>query len=226
MTKETVEVLVEGGKATAGPPIGSSLGPLKVNIGEIVSKINEKTKEFKGMKVPVKIIVDTQTKKFEIEVGTPPVSQLIKKELGLDKGSGEPNKTKVGVLAFEQIIKIAKMKIGSLNVKNLKAAVKTVVGSCVTSGILIDSKDPKIISKEIDKGVYDDLIKAEKTEVSAEKNKQLEEIRKEVEIQRKEMEKRKEAEKAAIAEKKEGAELQKEGAPAATKAAAPLKEKK
>ena len=232
MSKEIVDALVEGGKATAGPPIGSSLGPLKVNVGEIVSKINEKTKEFKGMKVPVKITVDSETKKFEIEVGTPPVSQLIKKEIGLEKGSGEPNKTKVGVLAFEQVIKVAKMKRDSLNVKTLKAAVRSVVGSCVSSGILIDGKDPKIISKEIEEGIYDELIKAEKTEVSEEKDKQLAELRKEVEIQRKEMEKRKEAEKAAAATAEKAKEEAGSAAPSAAAAAkpagkvAPIKEKK
>ena len=78
-----VEAMVEGGKATAGPPIGPALGPLGVNIGEVISSVNQKTQAFKGMKVPVKVIVDIESKEFEIQVGTPPVSQLIKKEIGV-----------------------------------------------------------------------------------------------------------------------------------------------
>ena len=139
--KQTVDALVEGGKASAGPPIGSSLGPLKVNIGQVVTQINDMTKDFKGMKVPVKIIVDTETKEFEIKIGTPPATQLIMKEIGLEKGSGEPNINKAGVISFEQVIKVAKMKSSSLIVNNIISAVKTIVGSCQSAGILIDGKD-------------------------------------------------------------------------------------
>ncbi|MBI3035213.1 50S ribosomal protein L11, partial [Candidatus Woesearchaeota archaeon] len=79
MTTQTVEALVEGGKATAAPPLGPALGPLGVNIGQIVSDINKKTSVFNGMQVPVKVIVNMDTKKFEISVGTPPASALILK---------------------------------------------------------------------------------------------------------------------------------------------------
>ena len=65
MAKETIETLIEGGKASAAPPLGPALGPLKVNIGQVVADINKKTADFKGMKVPVKVIVDTKTKEFE-----------------------------------------------------------------------------------------------------------------------------------------------------------------
>lgn len=206
MGKETIEALVEGGKASAAPPLGSSLGPLKVNIGEIVSKINEKTKEFKGMKVPVKIEIK-EDKTYNITVGTPPASQLIKKEIGIEKGSGEPNKSKAGAITFEGIIKVAKMKEGSLLVNDLKAGVKSIVGTCVPLGVLIDGKDPKEVEKEIDEGKYDDLIKNEKTEPDEEKKKKMEEMTKELDNEQKELRKRKEAEKAAAAgageEKKE-----------------------
>ncbi|MBW2994987.1 50S ribosomal protein L11, partial [Candidatus Woesearchaeota archaeon] len=109
MGKETVESLVPGGKATAAPPLGPALGPLKVNIAEIVKAINEKTKEFDGMQVPVKVIVDTDTKAFEIEVGTPPASELILKEAKAEKGAGNPKMDKIADLRVEQIIKVAKM---------------------------------------------------------------------------------------------------------------------
>ena len=174
--KQTVDALVEGGKASAGPPIGSSLGPLKVNIGQVVTQINDMTKDFKGMKVPVKIIVDTETKEFEIKIGTPPATQLIMKEIGLEKGSGEPNINKAGVISFEQVIKVAKMKSSSLIVNNIKSAVKTIVGSCQSAGILIDGKDAIEILKEIDEGKYDSLINSGKTEPDAEKKKKLDEL--------------------------------------------------
>src|SRR3989344_3647773 len=102
--KETVEVLIEGGKASPAPPLGSSLGPLKVNVAQIVLDINKKTGDFKGMKVPVKVIVDTETKAYEIEIGTPPTAELIKKEINIKAGSGEPNKLKAGIIALEQVI--------------------------------------------------------------------------------------------------------------------------
>src|SRR3989338_5418592 len=162
--KTTVEVLIEGGKATAGPALGGTLGPLKVNIGEVVSQLNEKTKDFKGMKVPAKVVVDTETKQFEITIGTPPASDLIKKEIGLQKGSGEPNKNKASAICIEQLIKVAKMKKDSLIVNNLKSAVKTMVGSCNSLGILVEGKEPKLVLKEIDEGKYDNIIAAEKTE--------------------------------------------------------------
>ena len=85
--KSTVKALVDGGKATPGPPLGPALGPLGVNVGQIVAKINEKTTAFEGMKVPVRIIVDKKTKQFDVEVGIPPVSALIRKQLGLEKGA-------------------------------------------------------------------------------------------------------------------------------------------
>lgn len=195
--KETVDALVEGGKASAGPPIGSSLGPLKVNVGQIVQKINEKTSVFKGMKVPVKIIVDTETKEFEIEVGTPPVSQLLKKELNAELGSGEPHITKIGVISIEQAIKVAKMKDASLLTNSLKAAVKSVVGSCQSMGILVEEKEPKQVIQEINQGKYDAEINSAKTETSSEKLAKFAQLTKQLEASKKAREKEKEAAKAA-----------------------------
>ena len=195
--KQTVDALVDGGKASAGPPIGSSLGPLKVNIGQVVAEINQKTKDFAGMKVPVKIIVDTEDKTFTITIGTPPASQLIKKEIGIESCSGEPHVNKIGAITFEQIIKVARMKQSSLIVNNLKSAVKTIAGSCQSSGILIDGKDAIEILKEIDNGNYDDLIKNEKTEPSAEKKKQMADLTKELLSKSESRKKEKAAAKAA-----------------------------
>lgn len=222
--KTTVEALVEGGKASAGPPIGSSLGPLKVNIGQVVSQINEKTKDFKGMKVPVKIIVDTETKEFEITIGTPPASQLIMKEIGIEKASGEPNKNKAGVISLEQVIKVAKMKSSSLLVNNLKSAVKTIVGSCQSAGILVDNKEPREIIKEIDEGKHDNIINAEKTEPDAEKKKELEAINNELKTNMQALQKQRAEEKAA-AEAEAAAKAAKAAPEQAAPKAAPAKKK-
>ncbi len=159
MAKETVEVLIEGGKATAGPPIGPSLGPLKVNVGAVVKAINEKTAEFKGMQVPVKIIVDTETKEFEIKIGTPPASALIKKELGIEKAAHNPKTEVVGNLSVEQLIKITKMKWDDLTGKTLKERMKEIAGTCVSMGVQIDGKSAKEFIKELNEGKYDDAIK-------------------------------------------------------------------
>jgi len=175
MAKEKIDSLIEGGKASAAPPLGPALGPLKINIGEVVAAINKKTEMFKGMKVPVKVIVDTETKEFEIEVGTPPVSQLIKKELGLQKGSGIPNIDKVANMAMEDVIKIAKMKEDSLFTRELRSAVKTVVGSANAMGVLVEGMIAVKINPKIDAGEFDEVIKAGKTEVSDEKRAQLKE---------------------------------------------------
>ncbi|HDI11991.1 MAG TPA: 50S ribosomal protein L11 [Candidatus Bathyarchaeota archaeon] len=159
--KKTIEALVPGGQATAGPPLGPALGPLGVNVMAIVNKINELTKDFGGMKVPVKIIVDVDTKEFEVEVGTPTTSALIVKELGIEKGSGDPGKQKVGNLTIQQIIKIAKMKRSELLAKSLKKAAKEILGSCVSMGVTVENKDPREVQREIDEGKYDELFEKE-----------------------------------------------------------------
>jgi len=152
---ETIKALVEGGKASAGPPLGPALGPLGVNIMQIINTINEKTKQFEGMKVPVKVIVDPKTKNFEIEVGTPPATSLILKELGLEKGSGSAGTHKVGNLTVDQAIKVAKMKYDNLLGKKLKQKTKEIIGTCVSIGINVENKKPQEIQKAIDEGAYD-----------------------------------------------------------------------
>lgn len=151
---EKLDVLVEGGKATPGPPLGPALGPMGVNVIQVVNAINEKTKAFAGMKVPVTLTVDSKTKSFEIKVGTPPVSALILKEIKIEKGSGSPKSTKVGNLTVEQVQKIAEMKKDSMLGKDKKARFREVVGTCVSMGVTVDGKDPKQIMKDIDGGAY------------------------------------------------------------------------
>ncbi len=139
-----IDLLVEGGKANAGPPLGPSLAPLGVNIGQIVSKINEKTKEFNGMKVPVKVKVDVKTKAFEIEVGSPPTSALIKKELKIEKGSGTPKTGIVGNLSLDQVKKIAEGKLENLSSTDLQKAMHEVIGTANSMGVTIEGKRGKI----------------------------------------------------------------------------------
>ena len=154
---EKIEVLVDGGKATPGPPLGPALGPLGVNVVEIVAAVNAKTKAFAGMKIPVKILIDRMTKKFEIEVGTPPASALILKELGIEKGSGSPKATKVGNLTAEKILKISDMKQTSMLGKTKKDRFMEIVGTCVSMGVTVDGKDPRGLREDIDSGKYDKL---------------------------------------------------------------------
>lgn len=155
MVKEKIEILIEGGKATAAPPLGPALGPLKVNIGQVVADINKKTSDFKGMKVPVKVIVDTETKAYTISIGTPPTSQLVKKELNIQKGSGTPDKTYVGNLTIDQIKKISRMKFDSLLANNLSSAVREIAGTCFSLGVKIDEKNPKDFILDVQNGKYD-----------------------------------------------------------------------
>lgn len=197
MTKETIEIMVEGGKATAGPQIGQSLAPLGVNIQDLIKKINEKTASFKGMKVPVKITVEKEDKTFNLEVGSPPTSELIKKEINLDKASGEPNKNKVGNLAIEQVIKIAKMKLDSMLVNDFKLAVKSVIGSCNSMGILVEGEEAKLITEKINKDEFNKEIQDQKTEVPQEKAKQLQQQLKEVQEKIKKEAEKEKAEKEA-----------------------------
>ena len=154
---EKVEVLVDGGKATPGQPLGPVLGPLGVNVIQVVAAINEKTKSFAGMKVPVKIVVE-KDRSFTVEVGSPPTSALIMKELGIEKGSGKPKTEKVGDLSLEQAKKIAQMKLESVLGRNLHKAVKEIVGACVSMGVTVEGKDPREIQKEIDEGKHDKIL--------------------------------------------------------------------
>jgi len=156
--KVTVEALVEGGKATAGPPIGPALGPTGVNLYQVVQKINELTAKFKGLKVPVKITVNTDDKSFEVEVGVPPTSALILSKLGKEKATGNPGKEVTGDISMKDIIEIAKMKRTQLSAKTLAGAVRTVLGTCTSMGITVEGKDPRDVQKEVLEGKYDDII--------------------------------------------------------------------
>ena len=155
--KKVVELLISGGEATAGPPLGPALGPLGINTMAVVNKINELTKDYSGMKVPVKVLVDLENKSFEVTVGTPTASALIVSELKIEKGSGAPNTEKVGNLTMEQVVRIAKMKRPELLANTFKGASKEILGTCLSMGVTVEDKDPCEVQKEIDTGKYEEL---------------------------------------------------------------------
>lgn len=156
---QTVSALVTGGQANAGPPLGPTLGPLGVNILQIVSAINEKTKDFAGMKVPVIVTVDKKSKQWTVEVGIPSAAALILKEAGLQKGSGTSGATWVGDITPDAVIKVAKLKIDSSYAIDVKSAAKEIIGTCLSLGIKINGKNPKEVTPEIDAGKWDDKFK-------------------------------------------------------------------
>jgi len=157
--QKTVSALVVGGEATAGPPLGPALGPLGVNVMMIIKEINEKTKDYSGMRVPVKINVDTSNKQFNVEVGVPTAAALIAKESGVPKGSGTPKANLVGNLTMEQVVKIAKLKADQSYAFTKKSGAKEVVGSCVSMGVKVENQDPREVLKQIDEGKWDKALK-------------------------------------------------------------------
>ena len=152
--KKVVELLVNGGQATAGPPLGPALGPLGLNILLVVNRINELTRDYAGMKVPVKVAVDVENKEFEVTVGTPTAAALVVSELKVEKGSGTPNSVKVGDLSMDQVVRIARIKRAELLAGDLKSAAKEILGTCVSMGVTIEGKDPREVQKEIDAGKF------------------------------------------------------------------------
>lgn len=159
MGKEIIEVQIEGGKATAAPPLGPKLGPLKVNIAQIVADINKKTADFKGMQVPVKLTVDADTKAYDIEIGTPPASQLIKSELKIESGSGKPNTEIKADISLEQVRKVARMKESALMGKTEKSRVCEILGTCDAMGLTCEGLKPREFIKKIHSGEMDSKFK-------------------------------------------------------------------
>ncbi len=181
--KMQIKLLVEGGAMKPGPALSQKLGPAGIPLNKVIEEVNAATGSFKGMKVPVELEVDLKDKSFEIQVFSPPVSELIKKEVGIEKASGLQKKVKAGNLSIEQIISIAKAKMGNLLCKDLKSAVKTVVGSCVSLGILVESMNAVEVEGLIDEGKFDKEIKEELTETPEEKKKELKEFYEELKLE-------------------------------------------
>ena len=194
-----IKLLVEGGKMQPGPALSQKIGPLGINAGQIIQKVNEATKDFTGLKVPVELDINPSTKEFNVRVFSPPVSELIKKELGIEKGSGQQKDIQVGNLSIEQIIGIAKQKMQNLLANDLKAAVKMVIGTCASLGVLVENKPANEIQNEIDEGIYDKQIKDEISETPEEKKKELNDYFEEVKKNQEALVKKLEQEKQASA---------------------------
>ena len=132
--KAVVKLQLEAGKATPGPPVGSSLGPHGINIAGFVKEFNDKTAQQAGFIIPV-VITIYEDRSFTFELKTPPAAVLIKKAIGLDKGSAKPNKSKVGKITQEQIRKIAEQKMADLNAASVESAMSMIAGSARSMGV-------------------------------------------------------------------------------------------
>jgi large subunit ribosomal protein L11 len=152
----TIEVLVPGGEANPGPPLGPELGPTPVDVQAVVSDINEQTAAFDGTEVPVTVEYDDDGS-FTIDVGVPPTAALVKDELGFETGSGVPQEDFVADATVEQIRKIAEQKLPDLLAYDLKGAAKEVVGTCTSLGVTIEGENPREFKRRIEAGEYDDV---------------------------------------------------------------------
>ena len=159
---DTIEVLVPGGQANPGPPLGPELGPTPVDVQAVVQEINEQTAAFDGTEVPVTVTYE-EDGSFEIEVGVPPTAALIKDEAGFETGSGRPQAEFVADLSVEQVRTIAEQKLPDLLAYDVKGAAKEVAGTCVTLGVTIDGDDPREFAEKVDAGEYDDALASEAT---------------------------------------------------------------
>ena len=155
MVEMSFNFIVNGGEATGGPPIGPALGPLGVNIMQIVNKINEKTAEYNGTPVPVEVVIDTDTKSFQVKVGMLSTFALLTQTLGIKKGSPNPNSDFVGDLTFSQLMNIARRKREGLFAASQKTAVKEVLGTCQSAGVTVEGFNAKVMQQRIDSGEYD-----------------------------------------------------------------------
>ena len=206
-----IKLITQAGSMKPNPALAQKMGPLGMNMGKIIGDVNKATAGHPGMKLPVTLDINTKTKEVKVIVGQPSTSELLKKEFGIAKGSGQPQKFKTANVPIETLIKVAIEK--QALEKTLKSALKTVVGSCRTLGFLIENKEPAEVTAEIDKGVYDKLIDQKKTTPSPEKLKDLKAFFDKIQKSQEETKKKEEEAKAQAEEEK--------AAKAATAAATP-----
>jgi large subunit ribosomal protein L11 len=132
-----VKLHIPAGQATPAPPVGPMLAPHGINIGDFCKQFNDLTKDKAGWTIPVEIKI-FEDKTFEFKIKEPPASELLKKAAGLEKGSGEPQKTKVGKITQDQLREIAKRKMPDLNTQDLEKAIKIIEGTAKSMGISIE----------------------------------------------------------------------------------------
>jgi large subunit ribosomal protein L11 len=135
--KKTLKLQIEAGKANPAPPIGTALGPMGINIADFCKQFNEATREMMGDVVPAEITV-YEDRSFTFKLKTSPASSLLKKAAGIEKGSGTPNKTKVGKVTKADVRAIAEKKMEDLNTDNIEAAMKIVEGTARNMGITVE----------------------------------------------------------------------------------------
>ena len=132
-----VKLQLPAGKATPGPPVGSSLGPHGINIAAFTKEFNDRTAKQAGLIIPV-VITIYQDRSFDFVLKTPPAAVLVKKALGIESGSGKPNKTKVGKITMAQIREIAETKMPDLNASSVEQAMTMVIGTCKSMGVVVE----------------------------------------------------------------------------------------
>ncbi|MCX7820507.1 MAG: 50S ribosomal protein L11 [Brevinematales bacterium] len=135
--KAVVKLQLPAGQANPAPPVGTALGPQGIQLMEFCKQFNEATKDKAGFVIPV-IVTVYEDRSFTFITKTPPASNLIKKELGIEKGSSEPNKNKVGRIKKEQLKKIAELKMKDLNAKSIEAAMNIIAGTARNMGIEVE----------------------------------------------------------------------------------------
>jgi large subunit ribosomal protein L11 len=135
--KAVVKLQLPAGQANPAPPVGTALGPHGIQLMEFCKQFNEATKDKAGFVIPV-VITIYEDRSFTFVTKTPPASNLIKKELGLEKGSSEPNKNKVGKITKEQLRKIAEIKMKDLNAKSIEAAMRIIAGTAKNMGVEVE----------------------------------------------------------------------------------------
>jgi large subunit ribosomal protein L11 len=145
---DEVSVLVEGGKAAAGAQLGSALGPLGVNVGQVVAQINQETKQFAGMRVPVVVKVNPANRTFTLVVGRPPVAAMLLKEAKKEKGSGKAKSETVGDVSLDAVKRIAEAKGEDMHGRSLEEKMNQVIGTCVSLGLSVGGVDPRQLLKE------------------------------------------------------------------------------
>ncbi|MGC8764608.1 MAG: 50S ribosomal protein L11 [Brevinematia bacterium] len=135
--KAVVKMQLQAGQANPAPPVGTALGPHGIQLMEFCKQFNESTKDKAGFVIPV-IVTIYEDRSFTFITKTPPASNLIKKELGIEKGSSEPNKAKVGKIKREQLKKIAEIKMKDLNAKDIDAAINIIAGTARNMGVEVE----------------------------------------------------------------------------------------
>lgn len=156
----TIDVLVPGGQANPGPPLGPELGPTPVDVQAVVNEINDRTSAFDGTEVPVTVTYEDDGA-FEIEVGVPPTAALVKDVAGFETGSGRPERDFVADLSINQVRQIAEQKLPDLLAYDVKGAAKEVAGTCVSLGVTIEGDNAREFKQKVDDGEYDEQLAEE-----------------------------------------------------------------